>query len=148
MADGVELRKQIDSEHVRALLLVNGGGAVALLALLPAIIGKVEFLPLFKAALWGFVFFQVGLIAALLHNRYRRICSLEFDRHDGRPPTCKTFPFSLLPLKVDGSCVCRASVFFMWVSMAAFLCAGVAIIWGGFNVAAGFESLPCVEGAS
>lgn len=42
MAPGLEIRAQIDSENVKGLLLINGGGAVALIAFLPAVIGKPE----------------------------------------------------------------------------------------------------------
>ena len=38
MASGVERRSQIDTETVRALLLINGGGVVALLSLIPSIL--------------------------------------------------------------------------------------------------------------
>jgi len=38
MSNGVEQRAQIDTETVRALLVINGGGAIALLSLLPTIL--------------------------------------------------------------------------------------------------------------
>ncbi len=43
MTKGLEIRAQIDTEVVKGLLLLNGGGAVALLALLPTVIGKPGF---------------------------------------------------------------------------------------------------------
>ena len=60
MAKGMEIRAQIDSDVVKGLLILNGGGAVALLALLPAVIGKAEFEPFSRAILWALLFFQFG----------------------------------------------------------------------------------------
>lgn len=39
VSEGVKIRAQIDTESVHNVMLVNGGGSVALLALLPAILG-------------------------------------------------------------------------------------------------------------
>lgn len=61
MADGRETRAGIDSETVRGLLLINGGGAVALLAFLPGILQKPEFESLARASIWGVFIFQLGL---------------------------------------------------------------------------------------
>ena len=131
---GVEIRAQIDTELVKGLLVINGGGSIALLAFLPAILGKPEYAPLAKAVLWGLLSFQVGLVAAVIHNRLRRVCSLEFEGHNYSPPPCKAFPLSLLKLKTDPPCVCRASVLFMWASIISFLLAGILVINGGFCV--------------
>lgn len=131
---GVEIRAQIDTELVKGLLVINGGGSVALLAFLPTILGKPEYAPLAKSVLWGLLSFQVGLVAAVVHNRLRRVCSLVFESHSYSPPPCKLFPLSLIKLKNDPPCVCRASVLFMWGSIIAFLLAGVLVISGGFCV--------------
>ncbi len=66
MTKGLEIRAQIDTEVVKGLLLLNGGGAVALLALLPAVIGKPGFEPLSRAILGGgYWSFSMGLYAPL-----------------------------------------------------------------------------------
>ena len=131
---GLEIRAQIDTELVKGLLIINGGGSVALLAFLPAILGKSEYVPLVKAVLWGLLSFQVGLVAAVIHNRLRRVCSLEFESHNYSPPPCKVFPISLFKFKNDAPCVCRVSTMFLWGSIASFLIAGLLVINGGFCV--------------
>jgi len=47
VSEGVKIRAQIDTESVRNVMLINGGGSVALLALLPAILGTPTFLGCF-----------------------------------------------------------------------------------------------------
>ncbi len=130
----VEIRAQIDTELVKGLLVINGGGSVALLAFLPVILGKPEYAPLAKAVLWGLLSFQVGLVSAVIHNRLMRVCSLEFEKHNYIPPPCKVFPISLFKFKNDAPCVCRVSIIFMWSSILAFLLAGILVINGGFCV--------------
>ena len=65
---GVELRAQIDMENAKGLLLINGGGAVAVLAFIPHIIDKADFAILFKIAILALAMFQFGLFFAVLHN--------------------------------------------------------------------------------
>ena len=78
MADGRETRAGIDSETVRGLLLINGGGAVALLAFLPGVLQNPELKDLARAIIWAIFTFQAGLACAVIHNRFRRLCSLEY----------------------------------------------------------------------
>ena len=134
MTKGLEIRAQIDTELVKGLLVMNGGGSVALLAFLPTLLGKPEFVLLTKAVLWGILAFQAGLVAAIVHNRLRRVCSLEFEKYNYNPPPCKVFPISLFKFKNDAPCVCKVSVMLMWGSIAAFLLAGAIVINGGFSV--------------
>lgn len=131
---GLEIRAQIDAELVKGLLIINGGGSVALLTFLPVILGEPEYVPLSKAVLWGLLSFQVGLVAAVIHNRLRRVCSLEFEKHNYNPPPCNRFPVSLFKFASDAPCVCRASVMCMWASIVAFILAGTIVIAGGFCV--------------
>jgi hypothetical protein len=77
MTKGVEIRSQIDTETVRALLLINGGGAIALLTLFTSLIGKQEYRQLALFILIGVLLLMVGLVCAVLHNRFRRKCSLD-----------------------------------------------------------------------
>ena len=114
MTKGLEIRAQIDTELVKGLLIINGGGSIALLTFLPTILGKPEYLPLSKAVLWGLFSFQIGLVSAVIHNRLRRVCSLEFEKYNYNPPPCKVFPISLFKFRNDAPCVCRASVMLMW----------------------------------
>ena len=46
MTSGKEIRARIDSEQVRGLLLINGGAAVALIALIPFVFDNQDLLTL------------------------------------------------------------------------------------------------------
>jgi hypothetical protein len=133
MATGLEIRAQIDTELVKGLLLINGGGAIALLAFLPTVIGKPEYAALSKAILWALLTFQVGLLAAVIHNRLRRVCSSTYEMHAMKPPPCNIFPFNIIKFKHDKPCVCRTSVIFMWVSVLCFFLAGLVVLKGGLD---------------
>jgi hypothetical protein len=134
MSNGVDRRAEIDSATAKALLLLNGGGAVALLAFLPAVLEDPGYAPLAHGVLWGLALLLLGLVSAVLHNRYRRVCSLDFERHLGNPPPCRIFPLSLLPLRDDPSCACRLSIVLLWGAILAFLLAGYLVVRGGFRV--------------
>ena len=128
MTTGLEIRAQIDTENVRGLLLINGGASVALLAFLPSVIDKPGYEPLVRAILWGMLFFQLGLLFAVIHNRLRRICSLTYEQHQYQPPPCK-----ILGVRLREPCVCLASILIMWLSVVAFLVGGVIIFRGGMK---------------
>ena len=132
MTKGLEIRAQIDTENVKGLLLINGGGAITLLAFLPTIFGKPNLGALTTAVFWALSAFQLGLVAAVIHNRLRRICSLEYERNEYQPPRCKLFPSWL---KSHEPCVCALSMFFMWFSLVAFVSGGLLVTYSGLKVA-------------
>lgn len=134
MSDGESRRSQIDTELGKGLLLMHGGGSIALLAFLPTIFQNPAYLPLSKAILWGLLLFQLGLVTAIVQFRLRRKCSLEFERHSYKPPPCTTFPLSLFKFRDDPPCVCRASVLCMWISIMIFVIAAIVIFAGGYSV--------------
>jgi hypothetical protein len=125
MSNGIERRSQIDTETVRALLLINGGGAVALLTLLPALLANSDLRPLVSAIFIGVLLLMVGLVSAVIHSRFRRECSLIYDQHDMRPPHGHLFG-----MKLSKPRVCFISDFYMWLSIFAFFGAGsfVAVV--------------------
>jgi len=127
MADGRETRAAIDSETVRGLLLINGGGAVALLAFLPGVLQKPEFESLARAIIWSVFTFQIGLAFAVVHNRLRRICSLEYAKKDRKK--C-----SLFGRELREPCVCHWSIGFMWGSIVSFLVAGAIVLNAGIGI--------------
>lgn len=129
MAEGRETRAAIDSETVRGLLLINGGGAVALLAFLSGIIGKPEFSTLTQAVIWATFIFQLGLAAAVIHNRFRRLCSLEYAKKQENRKYCTLFGRAL-----KESCVCHWNTGFMWASIFAFVTAGAVVLVAGLCV--------------
>lgn len=121
LSKGVELRAQIDTETVRALLLMNGGGAVALLSVLPT------FLTLHKsgmvvAILIGLIVMMIGLVSAVLHNHYRRQCSLQFEQHRMNPPSGRVAGIALRQ-----PTVCALAGAFLYFSIFAFIIAGLFI---------------------
>lgn len=125
---GVEIRAQIDTENLKALLLVNGGGSVALLTFLSQIFGKSDLGGLISTIMWALLLFLVGLAAALVHARLRRVCSLVYEGNQYQPPRCRFFPTWL---RRKDPCVCAASIAAMWLSWAAFVFGGLLVFAGG-----------------
>lgn len=119
MSNGVERRSQIDTETVKALLLINGGGAIALLTLLPSILDKPGFKGLATSILVGVLILMVGLVCAVVHNQLRRRCSLHYEQHKMRPPKGR-----LLGITLWEPTVCCVSWTLMWISIGAFFVAG------------------------
>ncbi|MFH2137399.1 MAG: hypothetical protein ABII88_02685 [Candidatus Omnitrophota bacterium] len=122
--NGKEIRAQIDTENVKGLILINGGGAVALLTFLPSILNNPSYEPLSKAILNGLLIFSIGLISALIHNHLRRRCSLAYE--SSKP--IKTF------LGFSEPWVGHISYFFMYTSYALFIVAVVLVFLGGHTV--------------
>ena len=127
MATGRETRASIDTETVKGLLLINGGGAVALLAFLPGVIQSPELQPLARALIWAIFTFQFGLALAVIHNRFRRLCSLEYSKKER--DKCNFFGRELRE-----PCICHWSIAFMWGSIVAFLSAGVVVLIAGLRI--------------
>lgn len=125
MTTGLEIRAQIDTESVKALLLMNGGASVALLAFLPTVLGKPGFESLARGVLWALLIFQVGLVAAVVHNLLRRVCSLKYERE---PVPCEVFG-----KKLRQPCVCYWSLIFVYFSVAMFVSGSVTIFCGGMR---------------
>lgn len=126
-SDGVKIRARIDGEVVKGLTLANGGGSIAFIALLPNLLK--DYPSLAKWTIWGLLFMFLGLAFALLHNRFRRHCSLAYEVawRDGTQPT----PAKLLGCQLIGPKVCGISEVFLWLSVAGFLAGGVCVFVGG-----------------
>ncbi len=124
-APGIERRSQIDTELVKGLLLANGGGAVALLAFLKVVFEVRRLEPLAEFVVFGLLAFHLGIVAALIHNKYRRDCSLIFEHHNYRPPAG-----TLWGIKLKEPRVCGISKLFRFLSIAMFLLGGL-IVSGG-----------------
>ena len=118
MADntGIARRAEIDALTVKALLTLNGGGVVALLAFVPAIMDAPMYQGLLKTAFVGIVCFAFGLASAVTHNICLRKCSLHYERHNMSPPKGRVLG---VPLREPG--ICAASTFFKWASLAIFI---------------------------
>lgn len=127
---GVEIRAQIDTETVKGLLLLNGGGAVALLAFLPATFSRPGLEPLTTAVVWALPSYLLGLAMAVAHNRFRRVCSNIYENHSYNPPRCRFLPRWI---KQNHPCVCAASVLLMWLSLLSFVSGGGLVFAGGIK---------------
>ena len=124
VSEGVKIRAQIDTESVRNVMLVNGGGSVALLAILPAILGTpLVFGLLITLAIWLF-----GLTLAVIHSVLRRKCSLEYEQHGMNPPPGK--PKFWIDPKVPW--VCWWGWRCLYASIFAFLMGGIVMVCIGF----------------
>jgi hypothetical protein len=124
---GVDARAKIDTEIVRGLVVANGGGAVALLAFLPATFEKM--FPLSIYIVFALFTFHLGILAAIIHNYFRRRCSLKFEQHKFRPPAEQIFGLNL-----GRPIVCFISSFCMWASMSLFLIGGSIVFVGALRV--------------
>jgi hypothetical protein len=120
-SEGVKLRAEMDNQTAKAMLLLNGGGAAALLSFLSSVLnGKVPQLglPIVVAAF----LMCLGLLAAVAHNINRRKCSLEYENYwsKGAQPPSKPI-------------VCARSERLLTASMAMFLAAITLLaIWSGY----------------
>ena len=124
ISEGVKIRAEIDRESVRNIMLINGGGSVALLALLPAVLGT----PLVFAVLLALACWLLGLTLAVIHNVLRRKCSLVHDHYDMRPPPGKT----RLWIKPKQPWICWLSWKCLYASIIAFLLGGLVMVYFGF----------------
>lgn len=133
MPNGVDRRAQTDTETVKALLLINGGGAVALLYILPSILSNGRYEQFTSTILEGILILMVGLICAIVHNLFRGKCSAHWEnynyRHGPRPPRGR-----VCGVELWGPTICCVSETFMWVSVVAFTGAGFWVVIRGIIV--------------
>jgi len=87
MQSGYEIRAEIDSALAKSLILVNGGGVIALLAFLPETITNPEFKTLATSIVWALLLLQFGILFGLLHTWLRRRCNLDYEVAEASSPT-------------------------------------------------------------
>lgn len=129
LSEGVKIRAEIDNSLVKGLLLANGGGAVALLAFLKVVFEVKRLEPLAIYVIAALLIFHLGLVAALVHNKYRRDCSLVYENNAMRPPPGKLFGLTLKEPRV-----CGISKLFRFLSIAFFLLGGIVVSSGGLRL--------------
>lgn len=134
ISEGVKVRAQIDAESVRHVLLVNGGGCVALLALLPSMVGT----PLVFGVLVALAIWLIGLTFAVIHSVLRRKCSLVYEHHSMNPPHGAP-RFGINP---RAPWVCWWSWRCLYGSILAFLLGGAAVVAFGFANLDALNRLP------
>lgn len=128
VSPGVGQRAQVDNETLRGLLIANGGGAVALLAVLPSILDRPGYEPLAYAILVGLLVLVVGVALAIAYNYFRRRCSLEYERHGMRPPHG-----AILGIHLWAPIVCCIYQLSLWLSLACFVSTGAYVAIVGMN---------------
>jgi hypothetical protein len=133
MTSGMETRAQMDTENFKALLVLNGGGALALLTLLQFVLGNPAYRAMNRPIVLALALLSTGLVCAFVYNRLRRKCSLEYERYGlGSPAELPNPCGRFLRFNLEEPCVCHVSIAFMWVSLAFFVLAvvvvGVAIL--------------------
>ena len=111
-----EIRAQIDTDNVKNILWVEGGGIAILLPVLSVLIGKKEYVLLLKAICAGVFFLAIGVISILLHSHFRRRCSLAYST--GAPRK------KILGIGLAEPWICHVSHVCMWSS---YICLIVAL---------------------
>ena len=134
MPDTVDIRAQIDTEQVRALQIINGGGAAGLMTLLPNVVASPELYALAVSMVFAIGFSALGLFFATVHNRLRRKCSLEYDRGTNRQAAAKWWILRIWASVPNEPRICTFSVIWMWTSMLLFLCALASVSIGAWIV--------------
>jgi len=110
------VRAEVTTEGVKGLFMMNGGGAVALLAFLQAVWEKQP--QLAKFALAGIAAMSLGLVLAGLINFFRYHASFNFQA--GNKLRYKVFRF--------------LSISFQYGSLVAFAFACAILVWGAWGV--------------
>ncbi len=98
---------------------------MALLAFLKVVFEVRRLEPLAPFVVFGLLAFHLGIVAALIHNKYRRDCSLIHEHYDYRPPGGTLWVFKLKEPRV-----CGISKLFRFLSITMFLLGGL-IVGGG-----------------
>jgi hypothetical protein len=146
MADGHEIRADIDTETVKGLQVILGGSAAGLLAALPHVLETQRVSALAPWMVAGTACFAAGLVLTVVHNRFRRKCSLEYSRREeNRQPQIgqRWRRFQSIPAEPR---VCTHSVMLLWASIAAFTIGAAVVLTGAIRVVA--QEAPKLEGSA
>lgn len=139
MADENEnkkLRAEIDNTTVKGLFAANGGGAVALLGLLPVVLGNPQYGVFSHFVVAGLLCMQLGIACAVGHNHMRRVCNLKFATKNERLERFRE-KNGLNGWLVPDSCVpCVWSHWWRRLSLAFFLAAGLVVVIGTWTTCA------------
>lgn len=144
----VEVRANIDTETVRALQFINGGLAAGLATMLPTIVREPQFKDLGLLMIVGIFFAIVGLVSAVVHNRLRRKCSLEYSKAKDKRQSAFKLKFLVWCQTVPNEPrVCTNSALAMWTSIGMFFFGATAVAYGFLLVQPEVPKLsaPCWE---
>jgi hypothetical protein len=157
MREGTTEKSRIEKETVRALLVANGAGAVAMLAVLPSVLDRTGYQALAQGLLVGLLAMTVGVVLAILHNHLRSRIPQPGEPQNVRPqqqnigsqqhglgsqhnPNQQPMRPVSVEAKPAGSSLALASAACLWLSVAAFLGAGAFVAVSGMTALDGFQN--------
>jgi hypothetical protein len=158
MREGTTEKSRIEKETVRALLVANGAGAVAMLAVLPSVLDRTGYQALAQGLLVGLLAMTVGVVLAILHNHLRSRIPQPGEPQNVRPQQQQNMGSQqhglgsqhnpnqqpMRPVSVEakpaGSSLALASAACLWLSVVAFLGAGAFVAVSGMTTLDGFQN--------
>ena len=133
LSDAAKIRAEIDASTNRYLFAMHGGGSIALLALLPAIIANADLDALTRRAVIALCVYQFGLVFSVFHNIARRRCSNEYEaankKGQERPDACRC-----LGLTIRGGCQCFRELVWRSLAIGLFLFGSITVASGAWVV--------------
>lgn len=139
MADESEnkrIRAEIDNNTVKGLFAANSGGAVALLGLLPVVLGKDQYGNFSNYVVVGLVCMQLGIACAVGHNHMRRVCNLKFATKSKKLQQFREMNNFLIWFIPDSCVPCVWSHWWRRLSLALFVISGLVVALGAWNTEA------------
>lgn len=133
MSEAAKIRAEIDNNTVKGLFAANSGGAIALLSLLPIVLGKEQYGNFSNYVVVGLVAMQIGIVLAVIHNHMRRVCSADFS---SKAPKLKALQDKgkFWKLLIPETCLpCFYSHWARRFSLACFLLAGFVVAFGAWT---------------
>lgn len=132
-SEGIAQRAQMDIETIRFLVLINGGGLVALATLLAVLIEahEMHFVPYVLISAGVLV---VGVVVAVIGNMCRRQCSLdhwnEWEKGKKLDPPTDACVWSSWCMYISTGAFSLAAVFVVLAGMIVFWVPSVAEVAG------------------
>ena len=126
VSEGVKIRSQIDAESAKGLLFINSGASVALLAFFPFLLDKPNLKLLAYAVIISLLLYQTSLVLAIVHNVYRRQCSLIWESTNWNPE-----PGTFFGCKLKKPRECFLGRVYLWSSIIAFSAGSITVFCGG-----------------
>jgi len=157
MREGTTEKSRIEKETVRALLVANGAGAVAMLAVLPSVLDRTGYQTLAHGLLIGLLAMTIGVVLAILHNHLRSRIPQAIEQQNVRPqqnvssqqhslgsqqhnPNQQPMRPVSVETKSSGSSLAIASAACLWLSVVAFLGAGAFVAVSGMTTLSEFQN--------
>lgn len=131
-SDNKKIRSEIDNNTVKGLFAANSGGAVALLGLLPVVLGKAQYASFSHYVVAGLLCMQLGIACAVGHNHMRRVCNLKYSEKSKTLEDIRQKNHFLGWLFPDSCIPCVWSHWWRRLSLALFVIAGLVVSIGAW----------------